>query len=164
MLGQRHDVELLLIDEDRTAEPQGLQDMGRDHVRGVRLHRALLQPGAQTLKASFLSTVDFELEAPLCMFPGRSNRWVLPHHLPTVQWRGSLSNDNVMAASTLAAVGAALRSLDSIDMDALRIAALGSSSCLSVRPTSSARTRPQSLSIWPRCTPRWASWRGRKIF
>lgn len=51
MLGQRRDGELLLIHEDREAQPQGLQDKGRGQVRCVRLHRALLQPGAQTLKA-----------------------------------------------------------------------------------------------------------------
>jgi hypothetical protein len=63
-------------------------------------------------------------ETPLSTFPGRSKRWVLPHHLPTVQLGGALSNDDVMAASTLAAVGAVLRTLDFIDMGALRIAAL----------------------------------------
>ena len=51
VLGQRRDGELLLIHEDRTAQPQGLPDKGRSQVRRVRLHRALLQPGAQTLKA-----------------------------------------------------------------------------------------------------------------
>lgn len=61
---------------------------------------------------------------PLSVARGRSTRWLLPHHLPATELNGSLSEHDTQTSTTLAAVGTALRSIDSVDMTSLRMATL----------------------------------------